>query len=191
MLTSPLPSVRQGLTAMLAAYGHTVAHVEDAPADAVWVVDLTNPRELDELLARADPAGPPAVVALADDARLAHRLVSAGLRGWACLPRDVDARDLDLAVRAADAGFALLEAQRLIAGFQPPAMELPENILTPREVEVLQLVARGLPNKGIARMLGMSENTAKFHVAALCAKLGAANRAEAVRIGARFGLVVL
>jgi len=56
---------------------------------------------------------------------------------------------------------------------------------------VLQLVAEGLPNKTIARRLGISEHTVKFHVAALMAKLGAGSRTEAVHLGARRGLVSL
>ncbi len=63
--------------------------------------------------------------------------------------------------------------------------------LTLREGEVLQLVAEGLPNKTIARRLGISEHTVKFHVAALMAKLGAGSRTEAVHLGARRGLVSL
>ena len=63
--------------------------------------------------------------------------------------------------------------------------------LTPREREVLAQLALGLPNKTIARRLGISEHTAKFHVAAVMAKLGAASRTEAVRLGARRGLVAL
>ena len=63
--------------------------------------------------------------------------------------------------------------------------------LTARELQVLQLVAQGLPNKGIARRLGISENTAKFHVASLCGKLGASSRTEAVTLAARRGLILL
>jgi DNA-binding NarL/FixJ family response regulator len=63
--------------------------------------------------------------------------------------------------------------------------------LTAREQEVLALVARGLPNKTIAAELGISEHTAKFHVAAILAKLGATSRTEAAHIGARRGLVAL
>ena len=60
--------------------------------------------------------------------------------------------------------------------------------LTARELQVLQLIAEGLPNKGIARALNISENTAKFHVASLCAKLDASSRVEAVTAGVRLGL---
>ena len=63
--------------------------------------------------------------------------------------------------------------------------------LTGREREVLQLVALGRANKVIARELGISEHTVKFHVAAILAKLGAGSRTEAAHIGARRGLVTL
>jgi DNA-binding CsgD family transcriptional regulator len=61
--------------------------------------------------------------------------------------------------------------------------------LTAREREVLTLLADGLSNKQIAVRLGISGHTAKFHVASVLAKLGAANRADAVRRGVRRGLV--
>jgi DNA-binding NarL/FixJ family response regulator len=63
--------------------------------------------------------------------------------------------------------------------------------LTPRETEVLQLLAEGLSNKGIAARLGISDQTAKFHVAAISGKLGAANRTETVRLAVRLGLIAL
>jgi len=63
--------------------------------------------------------------------------------------------------------------------------------LTPRELEVLDLLAQGLPNKGIAARLGISDQTVKFHVASLTAKLGAANRTGAVRRAIERGLVTL
>jgi DNA-binding CsgD family transcriptional regulator len=63
--------------------------------------------------------------------------------------------------------------------------------LTPRELEVIRLMAHGLGNKSIARELGISTSTAKFHVASVLAKLGARSRTEAVSIGIRLGLVPL
>jgi DNA-binding NarL/FixJ family response regulator len=63
--------------------------------------------------------------------------------------------------------------------------------LTPREREVLELLAEGLTNKTIAARLDISDQTAKFHVASICGKLGAANRTEAVRIALRRGLVTI
>ena len=63
--------------------------------------------------------------------------------------------------------------------------------LTPREIQVLELLAEGLPNKTIAARLGISDQTVKFHVASISGKLGAANRTDAVRRAVRRGLITL
>jgi DNA-binding NarL/FixJ family response regulator len=63
--------------------------------------------------------------------------------------------------------------------------------LTSRETEVLELLAEGLSNKGIAARLGISDQTVKFHVASIGGKLGAANRTDAVRLAVRRGLIAL
>ena len=63
--------------------------------------------------------------------------------------------------------------------------------LTSRELEVLAHVAQGMSNKAIADALGISDQTVKFHVAAIIAKLGASNRTDAVRRAIRRGLVVI
>lgn len=63
--------------------------------------------------------------------------------------------------------------------------------LTPREIQVLELLAEGLSNKAIAARLGISDQTVKFHVASLSGKLGASNRTDAVRRGVRRGLITL
>jgi DNA-binding NarL/FixJ family response regulator len=63
--------------------------------------------------------------------------------------------------------------------------------LTPREIEVLALLAEGLSNKAIAARLDISDQTVKFHVAAICSKLDASNRTDAVRRGVRRGLIAL
>ena len=63
--------------------------------------------------------------------------------------------------------------------------------LTPRETEVLQLLADGLTNKAIAQRLGISDHTVKFHVNAVLGKLGAQSRTEAVVRASRLGLLQL
>jgi DNA-binding NarL/FixJ family response regulator len=73
----------------------------------------------------------------------------------------------------------------------PDGLEIYREELTPRELEVLGLLAEGLPNKAIAQRLGISDQTVKFHVAALSGKLGASNRTDAVRLAITRGLVVL
>src|SRR4051812_24776923 len=67
----------------------------------------------------------------------------------------------------------------------------PAEPLTPREIEVLELLVEGLSNKVIATRLSISDQTVKFHVAAICGKLGAANRTDAVRRAIRRGLVTV
>jgi DNA-binding NarL/FixJ family response regulator len=74
---------------------------------------------------------------------------------------------------------------------RPPTAGTGTRKLTPREQEVLQLLADGASNKMIARRLEISVATAKFHVAALLAKLGARGRSDAVAIGMRRGLLML
>jgi DNA-binding NarL/FixJ family response regulator len=66
-----------------------------------------------------------------------------------------------------------------------------EEALTRRELEVLELLAEGLPNKGIADRLGISDQTVKFHIASIMGKLGASNRVETVRRAVRRGLLSL
>lgn len=63
--------------------------------------------------------------------------------------------------------------------------------LTPRELEVLRVLAEGLPNKAIARRLGISDQTVKFHLASICGKLGAVNRTDAVRRAIQQGLITV
>jgi DNA-binding NarL/FixJ family response regulator len=77
----------------------------------------------------------------------------------------------------------------LIASAATP--EIDPDPLTPRELEVLELIALGLSNKQIASRLGISDQTVKFHVAAISGKLGAANRTDVVRRAARRGLIAL
>jgi len=73
-------------------------------------------------------------------------------------------------------------------GRQP---DIPVEPLTPRELQVLELLAEGLPNKAIAARLDISDQTVKFHVSSICGKLGAANRTAAVRRAVRRGLITL
>ena len=67
----------------------------------------------------------------------------------------------------------------------------PQEPLTARERQVIELLAEGMANKAIAARLGISDQTVKFHVAAIIGKLGAANRTEAVRLAVRRGLIAL
>ncbi len=89
----------------------------------------------------------------------------------------------DLAGEGDGAGPGVADALVTVTGDEPS--------LTPRETEVLGLLAEGLANKEIAARLAFSTHTAKFHVESVLRKLDAANRAEAVKEGIRRGLIVL
>jgi DNA-binding NarL/FixJ family response regulator len=95
--------------------------------------------------------------------------------------------------RAGRDGIAILVAPRHPHGQDDDAADVDVNVepLTTREIQVLELLAEGLSNKAIARRLGISDQTVKFHVAALSGKLGAANRTDAVRRAVRRGLIAL
>jgi DNA-binding NarL/FixJ family response regulator len=99
------------------------------------------------------------------------------------------------AIEAAAAGLGIFYPSDVENLFRSQRMNesletLPEP-LTPREIEVLRLLAEGLGNKEIASRLAISEHTVKFHVASIMGKLGAASRTEAVTLGIRRGIVLI
>lgn len=133
----------------------------------------------------------PPVLALLPDGAHAAGAWAAGARGL--LRRDSDPEELAVALGAVARGLAVLDPELASALVQPRA-HAPEPLsedLTPREREVLLLLAEGLPNKSIAYRLNISEHTVKFHVNAILGKLGAQSRTEAVTRATRLGLVIL
>lgn len=108
---------------------------------------------------------------------------------WGVLSPDAEQETLIAAVHALAAGLTVADPSFLPAPKPEPLAAAPAVTLTAREQEVLELVAAGLPNKAIARALGISDHTAKFHVSALLGKLNAASRTEAVTIATRTGLL--
>jgi DNA-binding NarL/FixJ family response regulator len=125
------------------------------------------------------------------------RAVRAGVRG--VLPREAGVDEIVAAVEAVAAGLLALPAEladELLARVAPEpvaAASAPAAgaSLTPREREVLTLLAQGLANKAIAPRLHISEHTVKAHVASIFEKLGAGTRAEAVVTAARLGILML
>lgn len=115
----------------------------------------------------------------------------------AILPLDVTADELILTVEAISAGLivlhpdvsdALLHELPSSSGSELPP-DLVDTPLTPRELELLQLLATGLGNKAIARQMNISEHTVKFHISSIFCKLNASSRTEAVMLGMRLGLI--
>lgn len=154
------------------------------------VLVLTSPDYLSEL-----DEDVPAVLLLTDDQNAAIHLMD--LPVWGVLSLDASPEELTAAVHALGEGLwtgSPVLMQNLLE--RQPAFTLEEgepmiDPLTPREREVLQLVAEGLANKQIALSLGISEHTVKFHLSSLYTKLGVTSRTEAIRAGARRGWVVL
>lgn len=114
----------------------------------------------------------------------------------AFLAGDAGAPELAAAAHAVVRGLIVLDPEIAgIAGLRwsgaPPALGTADDLLTPREMEVLRLVANGLPNKTIAHQLDISEHTVKFHVGSILTKLDAASRTEAVTIATRRGLLAV
>jgi two-component system nitrate/nitrite response regulator NarL len=160
------------------------------PADvALWDLGWDSAPALDRLAEL--PAESPPVVALLSDAGHAVEVWAAGARG--ILPRDTTGGSLRSALTAVAQGLVVVDPQTALSllpsGEHAPAQDMGE--LTPREVEVLQLLSEGLPNKAIASQLGISEHTVKFHVNAIMGKLGAQSRTDAVMRATRSGLIIL
>jgi DNA-binding NarL/FixJ family response regulator len=141
--------------------------------------------------------GPAVVLTNEDQPAWTADALRAGVR--ALLPRDAPPAAILAAVNAAASGMALIDPQELeslLAVAAPTrAMETtsatPAASLTPRELEVLRMMADGAANKEIAWRLGISEHTVKFHVASILGKLDAGTRTEAVARGLRTGLILI
>ncbi len=169
------------------------AELGPGPASAPW-----------ELRAMAQPQPADAYLLHEPDAvlwaALPARLPAVALGGEA--PRDEGSRPLGLLAAGADVPRIRAALAAVLAGLsvQDPARErlrttLPDGAdaepLTERELQVLELMAKGLTNRDIGGVLGISAHTAKFHVAQVLAKLGVASRAEAVGVALRLGLIGL
>ena len=191
---APALALRIGLREVLGGLPDVEVVAESAlpqglPAADVWV--LTSADFIGEL----DQEKAPPLLLLTDDPDEVARL--SGLPVWGALPLDASAEELSAALHALAEGLwtgAPALVQSLLERHPLPMLEHGEQVvdrLTERERQVLQLTAQGLPNKQIASELEISENTVKFHLSSLYAKLGVTSRTEAVRAGARRGYVVL
>ena len=199
LLVGDDPLARSALAALVAEDSRILLVGQAAPAEAasllqaldpdvvLWDVGLEHERDADAPLFGAEW---PLVALVAGETQVALAR-AAGARG--ILRRDLDAPRLLAALHGAALGLVVYDDAAAASLLRPAAL-LPRALvepLTPREQEVLQLLASGLSNKAIAQRLAISEHTAKFHVAKLLQKLGALSRSEAVFLGARMGLLVV
>jgi DNA-binding NarL/FixJ family response regulator len=162
---------------------------QELPQADVWVV--TSADFVDDLNEEQSPA----LLLVTGNPEEAARL--AGWLVWGVLPLDASPEEFSAVLHALAEGLwagSPTLARALLERHPLPMLEQAEQVVNPlteRERQVLQLTAQGLANKQIAASLEISENTVKFHLSSLYAKLGATSRTEAVRAGARRGLVVL
>jgi DNA-binding NarL/FixJ family response regulator len=114
-----------------------------------------------------------------------YRALEAGVRGY--LLKEMVHTEVVRAIRVVHSGkrFIPLEVTQQLHGF------FPEVALTPREIDVLSLVARGFGNKEVGDMLGTAPGTVKAHVQSILSKLGAKDRTNAVTIALRRGIIHL
>jgi two-component system nitrate/nitrite response regulator NarL len=186
------PLVHAALRARLATI-EDVWLVDDPSRASVllWDPPAPAPGELPTLPAHG---GSPTVLAIVDESADPMPLLAAGVRGL--LRRNADGQRLRAAILAAELGLTVLDedpADALVAAWSPdertPRTELDR--LTPREREVLELLADGLSNRSIGQKLGISSHTVKFHVDALLDKLSARSRTQVVVKAVRQGLLEL
>ncbi|MCC6805363.1 MAG: response regulator transcription factor [Anaerolineae bacterium] len=208
LVVASSPLARAGLTALLDGapglniVGQTAGENELAdaldvyrPDVLVWDMGWEPLQTLDRL---PDVSGAGVLALVADGAtalEASAALIGAGVRGL--LLQDSGADMLTAALHALGQGLVVLtpdvadalRAEPLASPDRAP--DLMVDALTPRELEVINLIAEGLPNKTIAGSLGISEHTVKFHVNAILTKLSAQSRTEAVVRATRLGLIAL
>jgi DNA-binding NarL/FixJ family response regulator len=201
------PILRRGLEELLRGTPTlTVVGVANDPSALLRFIDQNH---VDAVLADAPPHehlaewrirhDQTAFVVLVDGGDDENSLDALYAGAQAILPRSADRSEILVAIKAVTNGLAVLPRELLatLLNGSSPVDELLDRDdagrapLTPRELEVLAAMADGVSNKAIARRLGISFHTAKFHVAAILAKLNADNRTEAVRKAAQLGLVML
>ena len=169
-----------------------LALIEQMQVDAV-VADGPAFAQLEAWSTRSPAA---ALVALLDETDEDGGIAALHAGATAVLPRSAAGSAIAAAIEAAGRALATLPRSLIDAliDSRPGETGVPGDhgpALTPREVEVLAAMANGASNKAIARRLGISFHTAKFHVAAILAKLDADSRTEAVARAAHLGLVML
>ncbi len=148
--------------------------------------------ELSEVLDLSPSIG--VLILIADEIEQSRIYAAISGYTWGFLPLEATSAQIEAAIHALNAGLSVGMPSLLTLPLADSQAGMDEEVITPlteREVEVLQLLARGMANKQIALKLSISEHTVKFHVSSIYTKLGAVNRTEAVRLGVRKGLILL
>jgi len=184
---------RSDLRVSVSGLTELARRLDDRAAAAVVVLALPSDAAARALEVLRGLPSVEAVVLLSSDPAAAWTAQARRLGVRAVLRDDATAEELAGAIVAARAGLVALHPDALKRSAEARAAE-PHGgaaALTPRELEILEMMAQGMSNRSIAGGLGISSQTVKFHVASILAKLGAASRTEAVTFGVRHGLIAL
>ena len=187
------PLARAGLVGLLAAEpgidvtGQTSSMVDTLPGHDVvaWDCGVRTEGGFDRVRERASEM--PLVAMVSSEESVGDALLAGA---WGVVPRGAEPARLAAALRAVAEGLLVMDPafRASLVASRPSAGP---DLLSPRESEVLHLMAEGHPNKIIADRLHISEHTAKFHVNAIFARLGATSRTEAVVRAVRRGILAL
>lgn len=201
LIVSDDPLARAGLATLLANQpALTIAAQIGSDAEIGQALDVYVPNAIvwdcgsDAESARdkiADLDSNAPVLTLVERDEDARAIWNANVRG--ILRRDASAEKIAAGLQSVAAGLTVLDPtfHSILVPARADDSAEPIEALTPRELQVLQLVARGLANKAIAQELSISDHTVKFHVNSILAKLGAQSRTDAVVRAMRLGLVTL
>ena len=180
------------LEIFVARAGLSPADQLDGVAPDVILLDLASERVSGWVRQVAMSRPPPAVLVLADHMPGAFGAEWIRIGGRAVLPRRASTQEIVAAIEGVAAGLIVVHADTGSLVGSPGRRPAPASrMLTPREIEVLGMMAEGLGNKAIAARLGISLHTVKFHIASVFAKLNVESRTEAVTEGVRRGLVLI
>lgn len=196
LIVSASPVVRAGVAALIADRIEVAGFAEDLQQAALKITEL-NP---DVVILEWEGVSPQdalefaavPTLALSDDpvSSWGREALRSGVRGIA--PRNLSADEIVAAAQAVAAGWLVLPPE-----LREPMLSISSQVdtsddpLSPREIEVLRLMAEGSSNKTIAWKLQISEHTVKFHVNSILSKMNAGSRTEAVMLGLRRGLIPL
>lgn len=200
LLIAPIPAMRAGLRALISDADIQIAG-EATRLDSIDPTQI----EVDVLIYASasassldllpDSVSSASLLILCNEPSNFRPVLRSQARAWGILPLETTREELLASIHALTEG--------LIVGSVPLMKKLFNRTdeggtfdellspLTDREVEVLNLLAQGYPNKQIALALGISDHTVKFHISSIYHKLDATNRAEAIRRGVRSGLISL
>jgi two-component system, NarL family, response regulator YdfI len=215
LIIATSPVVRAGLSALLTTNSQIIVvgntsnldtgEIEQLQPDVV-LLDLSGNSQVsvwDKLLQLQQEEYSSSIILLTDELEdiplgLALRSGVKGILKESCTESEIIA-----AVEAVTTGLIVLDPDAIgytLALVETPGMEVngqqkvllpPIEALTPREIEVLEMLGSGMGNKPIAKSLNISEHTVKFHLSSIFHKLGVSTRTEAVTVGVRLGLILL